>query len=969
MGPLEHKEEGNRFFKEGKWKQAIEEYTKGLEAGGGKELPGDVRGVLLSNRSQCKLNLNEWEAALEDADAGLQLLPQFTKLLLRRATANEKLDKKSEALVDYAKVAKAEPGNKAAIDAARRLRDDVSRTSQTSRDALLPAQLLEVVRKKDSTVDEKVDACTKLRALCIHKSLGGSLLQAGALDVMLTHAHSEDTAAQLMASVLAVLAVMAFGREVQQDDEDIGKSPAPPPDVNKPLDVRESAAKVRVLLKEKLDINGVRGLCHDNPAAMRSFALILGHTYDPEDADALEALNDAMLFPEGADVDVPRAGLMALSTLFDTRRRLGNKAKALMPTAALLKSIESALNCTTCPDILNNFLASVFALFADKERSKTDEIDLAAIGLKILEPFLSASVDVSLLSNGLAGLATLFAASPTAASELLHASPAPLASILKTISKPQHGEEGKMAQSHAAECLLLTTGNLKTRQHFIEGGGIEMLLTALCDGQEGSKGLIRAKLIGVLSMLAAHDKETCEEIFERLDFLMELRHACDVVRESSEAARACSPGAPSLQEARRSARALYESCACLTIHGEFKESLQGSKKTLKAMHELVNAVDLTEDPNLGFMYTTIMYNLCRSRLDKSRPKKDQFPFSELGEDDLQALEEFYEKMPAESRPVKNGEVDSGSPELAADLRSWCVLHCGGAASVVSNLSKCTANGTARVCNLAALTLRFLCSDQEHRRHVVIGGGVRMLLGLVDLEDDTARDAARQALAQICITTNPSILSYRDQLDCVRPLIDTLAHNHELLKFEAAMGLTNLLIANEEVRTRAIQANGWQACRDLLFEDNEMVQRAGIEAMCNFTMAPEILERFAEGKCELEIKIFCAFCLTEDQATQMAASGALAMLSAYEEIAPHIARNEKFDLLLQLLQEATEPNLQHRVVACLSGICAAPDTPADASMKIKAALRERLKGKGGLCAQADAAARSALEEGGVSVGGA
>ena len=34
-------------------------------------------------------------------------------------------------------------------------------------------------------------------------------------------------------------------------------------------------------------------------------------------------------------------------------------------------------------------------------------------------------------------------------------------------------------------------------------------------------------------------------------------------------------------------------------------------------------------------------------------------------------------------------------------------------------------------------------------------------------------------------------------------------------------------------------------------------------MCNFTMAPEILERFAEGKAELEIKIFCAFCLSED----------------------------------------------------------------------------------------------------------
>jgi len=45
--------------------------------------------------------------------------------------------------------------------------------------------------------------------------------------------------------------------------------------------------------------------------------------------------------------------------------------------------------------------------------------------------------------------------------------------------------------------------------------------------------------------------------------------------------------------------------------------------------------------------------------------------------------------------------------------------------------------------------------------------------LVDLEDDTSRDAARQALAQICISTTPSLFSYREQLDTVRPLVEML----------------------------------------------------------------------------------------------------------------------------------------------------------------------------------------------------
>merc|ERR1712178_631463 len=139
--------------------------------------------------------------------------------------------------------------------------------------------------------------------------------------------------------------------------------------------------------------------------------------------------------------------------------------------------------------------------------------------------------------------------------------------------------------------------------------------------------------------------------------------------------------------------------------------------------------------------------------------------------------------------------------------------------------------------------KYFAQQQGHRSFIVRSGGVRTLLSLVDLEDETSRDSARQALAQICITTNPQAFNYRDLLDAVRPLISMLGHNHELLKFEAAIGLTNLLSFSDEVRTRAWQAEGWHACKDLLFEENEQVQRAGMEAMCNFTMAEECLERF------------------------------------------------------------------------------------------------------------------------------
>merc|ERR1719223_2503605 len=97
--------------------------------------------------------------------------------------------------------------------------------------------------------------------------------------------------------------------------------------------------------------------------------------------------------------------------------------------------------------------------------------------------------------NGLAGLSALFAASAKSANKMLHLSATPLTALLTALSKPPPGPEGKIAQDHAAECLLLTTGDLKTRQHLIDGGGIDMLLGSLQDGQETSKGLVRAKLV------------------------------------------------------------------------------------------------------------------------------------------------------------------------------------------------------------------------------------------------------------------------------------------------------------------------------------------------------------------------------------------------------------------------------------------------------------------------------------------
>eukprot|EP00929_Paragymnodinium_shiwhaense_P108696 TRINITY_DN75020_c0_g1_i1.p1 TRINITY_DN75020_c0_g1~~TRINITY_DN75020_c0_g1_i1.p1 ORF type:complete len:969 (-),score=247.08 TRINITY_DN75020_c0_g1_i1:100-3006(-) len=962
-GYVEFKEAGNNYFKDKQWKSAIEEYDKGLALESHGELPTDQKGLLLSNRSQCWLNLGEWQRASEDADGCLKLLPEHTKSLFRRATASEKLGKDTDALADYVKVAKADPKNKDAIAAASRLRESVLKRGAQRHEEVLPANLLQELRNTDApqspeALEKKVDACRKLRALCVHKGLTATLVRSNALETLVDMAKQAEPT-DLQEAALETIFVMASGAEADDEGKPVEMVPG-----EGPLPVPAAAADVRKRLPELLQpLATLRSACRGHAKSTARFALIIGLVFEPENLEALEALHDALAFVEGGDVNVARSGVLGLTSMLDTRYRLGRMGKPLVTSVPLLKCVETALNLTAgCDEPLKGLMPRVFALLADKDRPKEQEVEVGAVSLKMLEPFLS-SEDVALRANGLVALEALFAADDKAANEVLHGGPSPLSAILGALTARQPGPDGQKAQEHAAGCLLLAGRNLKTRESLISGGGIEMILGALQDGQECSSGLLRAKLINVLAILAGHSKEVREEIFDRLDFLMELRFALETGRTHLQ------KSSTTKEEARRFARSLYESCVCLSIHGEFKQELAESKKTLKSMQDLVSLEDLSKDATLAFLYSSLMYNLCRSREDKVRPKRDQFPFNELNEDDLNALEEFYEKMPAESRPAKNGEVDAGSAELATQMRSWCMLQSSGSApagpnqvpksAVVASLAKCVAAGSKRAKAMAAVVFKALCENQDHRRIIATSGGLRALLSLVDVEEEKAQDAARQALAQILIVTNPTLLSYGEQLDAVRPLLDMFENKHELLQFEAAMALTNLLTVGDDLRTRAVQADAWTKSRDLVFSDNEMVQRAGLECMCNLTMAPEILERCMDGRADNDLKILVAFSLADDRPTRLAVSGALAMLANYEEIAERLVTVDNFENLLKLMLEAEGADLEHRITALLCSLYAM-EKPIKKETKddIYAALRVRAA-KGLASAEAKALVKEAL----------
>ena len=93
----EAKERGNIHFKSKEYDSAIECYSNAIDV-----MPPSAveRAVFFANRAACFAKLNEHEAVIDDCTQALQLQPQYTKALMRRALAKEALDQPTEALED-----------------------------------------------------------------------------------------------------------------------------------------------------------------------------------------------------------------------------------------------------------------------------------------------------------------------------------------------------------------------------------------------------------------------------------------------------------------------------------------------------------------------------------------------------------------------------------------------------------------------------------------------------------------------------------------------------------------------------------------------------------------------------------------------------------------------------------------------------------------------------------------------------
>jgi hypothetical protein len=204
----------------------------------------------------------------------------------------------------------------------------------------------------------------------------------------------------------------------------------------------------------------------------------------------------------------------------------------------------------------------------------------------------------------------------------------------------------------------------------------------------------------------------------------------------------------------------------------------------------------------------------------------------------------------------------------------------------------------------------------------------------------------QALAKLSITSSPLQVfgpNIGAVYDGIRPLSILLQHpSSDLLqRFEAIMALTNLASHSSDVASRVAKADGLvNKVELLLLEDHTLVRRASVELICNLIVgSDEVFERYAGDNSGSASKIHILLALSdvEDIPTRLAASGALATLTAAPDVCKTLIdlqfeRHRFLPIMTQLIDPAalpaslkdeqiveTNPGLVHRGVACVLNV--------------------------------------------------
>lgn len=160
------KEKGNKYFKQGKYDEAIECYTKGMDA-------DPYNPVLPTNRASAYFRLKKFAVAESDCNLAIALSRSYTKAYARRGAARFALQKLEDARKDYEKVLELEPDNFEATNELRKI-DQALTSKENSR----PKDIAAVIKPAEGERKANEDQQGRQKAIA-EKDLGNGFFKEG----------------------------------------------------------------------------------------------------------------------------------------------------------------------------------------------------------------------------------------------------------------------------------------------------------------------------------------------------------------------------------------------------------------------------------------------------------------------------------------------------------------------------------------------------------------------------------------------------------------------------------------------------------------------------------------------------------------------------------------------------------------------------------------------------------------------
>ncbi|XP_070534226.1 protein unc-45 homolog B-like [Ptychodera flava] len=862
--PLKLKEEGNNFFKGGKFLDAINAYSRAIEVCP-KDNQND-RAVLFKNRAACYLKMEDYKMAIHDSESALELTPGDTKALYRKCQALESLGRLEEAYNESRTLLQLDAKNTAVQGMCRRLTAALTKRSEEhSKTDHKVAQMFNLLNTKtEEDVEKKRQAAQNLIVLAREEAGAERIFRENRVPRIIQLAADPDHETSLSSlralaclctghktrayAILKEITLETFLKFISMDEEEL---------VNASVNILQQII-LSLIGEDKRDPRGKdQAVVLDVTSELKALLFFV-----------MKILNDKEMPAYGRDAIIdllikvlPEKDGIGKALTFVTNGGL-NKVLHVACQVPELNRLPITPNTRMHSSVLLNVLYD--EMTGDKKREYFREL---------CHKFLTEKFTHNMMESNMEAI--------TAISALLQG-PYDVGNDMLTregvleVMVAMAGSKDERLQVIATEAIIHSASKTKYCKGTLTAG-VPTLKELYRDKNTSDRVRVRA-LVGLCKLGSYGGSDASIKTFAE----------GSTVRLVAEIRRFLVSAKKDLDVRKWAA----EGMAYLTLDADVKEALCADQEALAAIIEVAKKAD----SSMYFGIVSVFDNL--TCYDRDKPPQE-----------LVDLAKFAKQHVPEDHP-------KDAPEFVAQ-RVRALLKNG----VVTALVTMSKTESKSVRELLSRTFLALVEDQENRGLVIAQGGAKACIPLANNNTDKGKILAAQALAKIAITNNPEIaFPGQRALEVVRPLIGLLHIDCSgLQNFESLMALTNLAQMSESVRKRIFKEKGVPAVEHYLYEEHEMIQRAAAECVCNLVMSEEIADTYlAEND---KVKLLTVLSGEEDVGLVRGVTGALAMLSHHEIACKKIANVKSYLEILQQICLSESLEIQHRGLYIISNMIA------------------------------------------------